>query len=117
MAATQSLLETRELLYEPVRTPGPQKAGGVGKNAVRTPSAIVLLADQERTLREVVFLHGNSSGLPVFVRYQFRTVALRGVLWMIRAPVMALKFSRVIGPIEDMEIWSASSNGFSFVIS
>ena len=36
---------------------------------------------------------------------------------MIRAPVMALKFSRVIGPIEDMEIWSASSNGFSFVIS
>jgi hypothetical protein len=30
---------------------------------------------------------------------------------------MALKFSRVISPIEDMEIWSASSNGFSFVIS
>ena len=30
---------------------------------------------------------------------------------------MALKFSRVISPIEDMEIWSASSNDFSFVIS
>jgi hypothetical protein len=30
---------------------------------------------------------------------------------------MALKFSRVISPIEDMEIWSATSNGFSFVIS
>lgn len=30
---------------------------------------------------------------------------------------MALQFSRVISPIEDMEIWSASSNGFSFVIS
>jgi hypothetical protein len=28
---------------------------------------------------------------------------------------MALKFSRV--SIKDMEIWSASSNGFSFVIS
>jgi hypothetical protein len=30
---------------------------------------------------------------------------------------MALKFSRVISRIEDMEIWTASSNGFSFVIS
>jgi hypothetical protein len=30
---------------------------------------------------------------------------------------MALKFNRVISPIEDMEIWSASSNDFSFVIS
>jgi hypothetical protein len=30
---------------------------------------------------------------------------------------MALKFSRVVSPIEDMEIWSAASDGFSFVIS
>ena len=30
---------------------------------------------------------------------------------------MALQFIRVISPIESMEIWSASSNGFSFVIS
>ena len=30
---------------------------------------------------------------------------------------MALKFSRVVSPIEDMEIWSAISDGFSFVIS
>ena len=30
---------------------------------------------------------------------------------------MALKFSRVVSPIEDMEIWSATSDGFSFVIS
>jgi hypothetical protein len=29
---------------------------------------------------------------------------------------MALKFSRVVSPIDDMKIWSASSEGFSFVI-
>jgi hypothetical protein len=40
-----------------------------------------------------------------------------GALAAPKAPVMALKFSRIISPIEDMEIWSASSNGFSFVIS
>jgi hypothetical protein len=30
---------------------------------------------------------------------------------------MAMEFTRVIGPVADMEIWSGSSNGFSFVIS
>jgi hypothetical protein len=30
---------------------------------------------------------------------------------------MAMQFSRVVSPVEDMEIWNASSNGFSFVIS
>jgi hypothetical protein len=30
---------------------------------------------------------------------------------------MALQFSRVINPVEDLQIWNASSNGFSFVIS
>jgi hypothetical protein len=30
---------------------------------------------------------------------------------------MALQFSRVVSPVEDMEIWNASSNGFSYVIS
>ena len=30
---------------------------------------------------------------------------------------MALQFSRVVSPVSDMEIWNASSNGFSFVIS
>jgi hypothetical protein len=30
---------------------------------------------------------------------------------------MALQFSRVVSPVKDMEIWNASSNGFSFVIS
>jgi hypothetical protein len=30
---------------------------------------------------------------------------------------MALQFTRVVGPVEDMEIWNASSAGFSFVIS
>src|SRR5260370_36563938 len=29
----------------------------------------------------------------------------------------ALQFSRVVSPVEDMDIWNASSNGFSFVIS
>jgi hypothetical protein len=28
-----------------------------------------------------------------------------------------MQFARVIGPVEDMEIWNASSDGFSFVIS
>jgi hypothetical protein len=28
-----------------------------------------------------------------------------------------MQFSRVITPVEDMEIWNASSDGFSFVIS
>jgi hypothetical protein len=30
---------------------------------------------------------------------------------------MAMEFTRVINPVADMEIWSGSSNGFSFVIS
>jgi hypothetical protein len=30
---------------------------------------------------------------------------------------MAMQFTRVVSPIEDMEIWNASSDGFSFVIS
>jgi hypothetical protein len=30
---------------------------------------------------------------------------------------MALQFSRVVSPVEDMEIWNASSNGFSFAIN
>ena|SRR6202158_343222 len=28
-----------------------------------------------------------------------------------------MQFTRVVSPVEDMEIWYASSNGFSFVIS
>lgn len=28
-----------------------------------------------------------------------------------------MQFSRIIGPMEDLQIWSASSGGFSFVIS
>jgi hypothetical protein len=28
-----------------------------------------------------------------------------------------MQFSRVITPVEDIQIWNASSNGFSFVIS
>jgi hypothetical protein len=28
-----------------------------------------------------------------------------------------MEFTRVVSPIEDMEIWNASSDGFSFVIS
>jgi hypothetical protein len=30
---------------------------------------------------------------------------------------MALEFSRVVSPVEDMDIWNANRNGFSFVIS
>jgi hypothetical protein len=30
---------------------------------------------------------------------------------------MAMEFTRVVGHVEDLEIWSASSDGFSFVIS
>jgi hypothetical protein len=30
---------------------------------------------------------------------------------------MAMQFTRVVSPVEDMEIWNASSDGFSFVIS
>jgi hypothetical protein len=30
---------------------------------------------------------------------------------------MAMEFTRVINPVADIEIWSGSSNGFSFVIS
>jgi hypothetical protein len=29
----------------------------------------------------------------------------------------AMQFVRIISPVEDIEIWNASSNGFSFVIS
>ena len=29
----------------------------------------------------------------------------------------AMEFTRVINPLEDMEIWTASSDGFSFAIS
>ena len=28
-----------------------------------------------------------------------------------------MQFSRVSGPVKDMQIWNASSNGYSFVIS
>jgi hypothetical protein len=28
-----------------------------------------------------------------------------------------MQFTRVVSPVEDMEVWNASSNGFSFVIS
>jgi hypothetical protein len=28
-----------------------------------------------------------------------------------------MQFTRVVSPVEDMEIWNASSDGFSFVIS
>lgn len=28
-----------------------------------------------------------------------------------------MRFSRVSGPVQDMQIWNASSNGYSFVIS
>jgi hypothetical protein len=28
-----------------------------------------------------------------------------------------MQFSRIISPVEDLQIWNASSNGFSFVIS
>jgi hypothetical protein len=31
--------------------------------------------------------------------------------------VCKVQFSRVMGPIEDMQIWNATSNGISFVIS
>jgi hypothetical protein len=30
---------------------------------------------------------------------------------------MAMQFTRVVSPVEDMEIWNASSDGFSFVIN
>src|SRR5262249_9630414 len=30
---------------------------------------------------------------------------------------MTMQFTRVISPVGDMEVWNASSNGFSFVIS
>ena len=30
---------------------------------------------------------------------------------------MAMQFTRVVGPVEDLEIWSARSDSFSFVIS
>jgi hypothetical protein len=30
---------------------------------------------------------------------------------------MAMQFTRVVSPVEDMEIWNASDDGFSFVIS
>jgi hypothetical protein len=30
---------------------------------------------------------------------------------------MAMQFTRVVSPVEDMEIWNASGDGFSFVIS
>ena len=28
-----------------------------------------------------------------------------------------MQFARIVSPVEDMEIWNASSNGFSFVIN
>ena len=28
-----------------------------------------------------------------------------------------MQFARIVSPVEDMEIWNASSSGFSFVIS
>jgi hypothetical protein len=30
---------------------------------------------------------------------------------------MAMQFTRIVNPVEDMEIWNASGDGFSFVIS
>jgi hypothetical protein len=30
---------------------------------------------------------------------------------------MVMQFARVVSPVEDMEIWNASDNGLSFVIS
>jgi hypothetical protein len=30
---------------------------------------------------------------------------------------MAMQFTRVVSPVEDMEIWNANRNGSSFVIS
>jgi hypothetical protein len=30
---------------------------------------------------------------------------------------MVMQFTRVVSPVEDMEIWNASNNGLSFVIS
>jgi hypothetical protein len=30
---------------------------------------------------------------------------------------MTMQFTRVVSPVEDMEIWNASGDGFSFVIS
>jgi hypothetical protein len=30
---------------------------------------------------------------------------------------MVMQFTRVVSPVEDMEIWNASDNGLSFVIS
>jgi hypothetical protein len=31
--------------------------------------------------------------------------------------MLPMQFSRVVNPVEDLQIWNASSNGFSFVIS
>jgi hypothetical protein len=36
---------------------------------------------------------------------------------MATAVGMAMQFTRVVSPVEDMEIWNASGDGFSFVIS
>jgi hypothetical protein len=48
------------------------------------------------------------------VRYRRLALGHRGEK---SAMEMAMEFSRIIGPVEDMEIWNASSAGFSFVIS
>jgi hypothetical protein len=36
-------------------------------------------------------------------------------MWALSDAIM--QFSRIIGPMEDFQIWSANSRGFSFVIS
>ena len=36
---------------------------------------------------------------------------------MATAVGMAMQFIRAVSPVEDMEIWNASGDGFSFVIS
>ena len=37
--------------------------------------------------------------------------------WRRSAVGIAMEFTRVISPVGDMELWNASSDGFSFVIS
>jgi hypothetical protein len=44
-------------------------------------------------------------------------VRARWVSRMATAVEWAMQFTRVVSPVEDMEIWNASSDGFSFVIS
>jgi hypothetical protein len=54
--------------------------------------------------------------MPVWLRssYSLRDSAILVSGAGVRCKVL---FSRVMGPVEDMQIWNATSNGFSFVIS